>query len=205
MKRIIFCDFDGTITVDETFVNMLKQFTPEMYKKLVPEMYTLRVTLKDGVRRLLESIPSRRYPEILDNVRSKPIRPGFVEFLDFLEDKDVPFVLVSGGLRGMIETVLGPLVERFQAVYAADLDTSGKYLQVRSEYEGETEVVSKVKVMAKYNPEESIAIGDGVTDLNMAMNASLVFARDNLTKYLDERQKPYIRWDTFFDIRDHLA
>jgi len=176
-----------------------------MYEKLVPEMYALRVTLKDGVRRLLESIPSRRYPEILDYVRSKPIRPGFVEFLDFLEDKEVPFVLVSGGLRGMVETVLGPLVERFQAVYATDLDTSGKYLQVRSEYEGETEVISKVKVMAKYNPEESIAIGDGVTDLNIAMNASLVFARDNLTKYLDERQKPYIRWDTFFDIRDHLA
>jgi len=184
---------------------MLKHFTPELFDKLAPEMYALRLSLKDGVRQLLESIPSRQYPKILDFVRSKSIRAGFVEFLDFLESRKIPFVLVSGGLRGMIETALGPLVKRFQAVYATDLDISGEYLKVQSKYEGETEVIAKVKVMALYNPEESVVIGDGVTDLNIALKASLVFARDNLIKYLDERKQPYIAWDTFFDIRDYLA
>ncbi len=205
VKRIVFCDFDGTITADETFVSMIKHFTPEMFKKLAPEMYARRVTLKDGVRRLLESIPSKRYLEILDFVRSKPIRAGLVEFLDFLEIPKVPCVLVSGGLRGMIEAVLGPLIKRFQAVYAIDLDISNEFFKVRSEYEGETEVVSKVKIMEQYNAEETVVIGDGVTDLNIALKASLVFARDNLLDYLDERGKPYIPWDTFFDIRDYLA
>ncbi|MHC5719521.1 MAG: 2-hydroxy-3-keto-5-methylthiopentenyl-1-phosphate phosphatase, partial [Nostoc sp.] len=39
MKRIVFCDFDGTITVDETFVAVLRKFAPVLSEKLLPEMY----------------------------------------------------------------------------------------------------------------------------------------------------------------------
>jgi 2-hydroxy-3-keto-5-methylthiopentenyl-1-phosphate phosphatase len=58
--------------------------------------------------------------------------------------------------------------------------------------------------MAKYSADESIAIGDSITDWNMAIAASIVFARPPLTEYLDEQKKPYIQWDDFIDIRDAL-
>lgn len=203
-KKIIFCDFDGTITAEETFVGMLKHFTPELSAKLMPEMYQLRLTLRQGVRQLLESIPSKKYPEILEYSSTKKIRAGFVEMLDYLDSQNIPFIVVSGGLRGMVETVLGPLKNRVQAIYAVDIDTSSEYLQVKSEFEAGNELVSKVSVMEKHPTEQTIAIGDSVTDLNMAMEASLVFARDRLSHYLNERQKPYIPWDNFFDIRNYL-
>lgn len=203
-KKIIFCDFDGTITAEETFVGMLKHFTPELSAKLMPEMYALRLTLRQGVRQLLESIPSKKYPEILEYSSTKKIRAGFVEMLDYLDSQNIPFIVVSGGLRGMVETVLGPLKNRVQAIYAVDIDTSSEYLQVKSEFEAGNELVSKVSVMEKHPTEQTIAIGDSVTDLNMAMQASLVFARDRLTHYLNERQKPYIPWDNFLDIRNYL-
>ncbi|HEY9802138.1 MAG TPA: hypothetical protein V6D25_17385 [Leptolyngbyaceae cyanobacterium] len=44
MKRIVFCDFDGTITVEETFVAVLKKFAPELSAQLLPEMYAKRLT-----------------------------------------------------------------------------------------------------------------------------------------------------------------
>lgn len=203
-NKIIFCDFDGTITAEETFVGMLKHFTPELSAKLMPEMYQLRLTLRQGVRQLLESIPSKKYPEILEYSSTKKIRPGFVEMLDYLDSQNIPFIVVSGGIRGMVETVLGPLKNRAQAIYAVDVDTSSEYLKVTSEFEAGNELVSKVSVMEKHPTEQSIAIGDSITDLNMAMEASLVFARDRLTNYLNERQKPYIPWDNFFDIRNYL-
>ena len=184
---------------------MLKQFAPELSAQLMPEMYALRLTLREGVRQLLESIPSARYPEILEFSQSKQMRKGLVELLDFLDGKGIPFVVVSGGVRGMVETVLGSLVERVAEIYAVDLDTSNKYLWVNSACEGDTELVSKVQIMAQYAAEESVAIGDSVTDLNMAMHADLVFARDRLARYLDERQKPYIPWNDFLDVRDYLA
>jgi 2-hydroxy-3-keto-5-methylthiopentenyl-1-phosphate phosphatase len=205
VKRIIFCDFDGTITVAETFVAMLRKFAPEVSAQLLPEIYAQRLTLRAGVRQMLESIPSASYLEIVEFTRSQPIRPGFVEFLDFLQTEEIPLVVVSGGLQGMVEAVLAPYLDQIEAIHAIDLDTTNAYLQVRSRYEGGTEMVAKAEIMATYNFEKSIAIGDSITDWNMALAASLIFARPPLTQYLDEQQKPYIPWQNFSEIRDYLA
>ncbi len=59
--------------------------------------------------------------------------------------------------------------------------------------------------MDLYSADEKIAIGDSVTDLNMALSAPIVFARDRLANYLDEQGKSYILWQDFFEVRDYLA
>ena len=204
-KRIVFCDFDGTITVEETFVAMLKHFAPELSSQLMPEMYARRLSLRSGVRQLLESIPSECYGEIVEFSRGKLMRPGLVELLDFLDAQRVDFVIVSGGLRIMVEAVMGDLTERAIALYAVELDVTGPYLQVNAEFEGDTELVSKVRVMGLHPASEQVAIGDSLTDFNMAGQASSVFARDRLADYLDEQQKPYTKWDNFFDVLENLS
>ena len=205
MKRVVFCDFDGTIAIEETFVGMLKHFAPELSAQLIPEMYARRLTLRAGVRQLLESIPSERYQEIIEFSKGKLMRPGLVELLDFLNDRGVPFVIVSGGIRVMVETVMGDLAARAEAIYAVDLDPSGSHLKVLSKFEGDTELVSKVRVMGLYEADEQVAIGDSVTDLNMARVAPVVFARDRLAEYLDKEQKSYICWNDFFDVIKSLS
>ncbi|OKH25601.1 2-hydroxy-3-keto-5-methylthiopentenyl-1-phosphate phosphatase [Hydrococcus rivularis NIES-593] len=205
-QKVVFCDFDGTITAIETFAGMLKAFAPDLSAKLMPQMYNRTLTLREGVRQLLESIPSSRYPEILKYASDKPIRPGLEALLDFLDRQNTPFVVISGGLRGMVTKVLSRygLLERVAAISAVDVDTSKDYLQVYSDYEGETELVAKVQVMARYPAQETIAIGDSVTDINMALKADLVFARDRLIDYMESENKPYIPWNDFFEIRDFL-
>ena len=205
MKTIVFCDFDGTITVKETFEAILKEFAPEVSAQLMPEMYARRLTLREGVRQILESIPSARYGDMIEFTRGQPIRDGLIELLDFLEFQGIPLVVVSGGLRGMVEVVLGELVNRVYNIHAVDLDTSGEFLKVISKYEGETELMAKVQVIEEYQVENAIAIGDSLTDLNMALHAPVVFARDRLAKYLDEHQKSYIPWNDFFDVQNYLA
>jgi len=205
MGRIVFCDFDGTITAVETFVAIFKEFAPDISAELLPQMYARKVTLRQGVRQILESIPSRRYSDILEFTRSQPVRPGFVELLDFLDNHHVPLVVVSGGLRGMVEVVLNQLVQRVDAIHAIDVNTNGEYLQIYSPYEDGTEMVAKVKVIEDYSATEAIAIGDSLTDLNMALYAPIVFARDRLAEYLEQHQTPYIRWNDFLEVRDRLA
>lgn len=206
LKPAVFCDFDGTITAQETFVGMLKEFTPQLSAQLMPQMYARTLTLRAGVRQLLESIPSARYPEILEYARISAIRPGLGELIDFLDARGVPFIVVSGGVRGMVETTLNQagLLSRVAAVYAVDLDTRGEFLAVHSEFEAGNEMVSKVQVMAQHPAIEQIAIGDSVTDLNMALAVPVVFARDRLSDYLDEQHKPYLPWQDFYDVRQAL-
>ena len=204
-KTIVFSDFDGTITLHETFVDLLKKFsTPGLADRLMAQMYARTLTLRKGVTQLLESIPSDQYLNIIEFSKTHPIRSGFPEFLDFLESHDVPCVVVSGGIRIMVETVLEEFKPRLAGLHAVDLDASGDYFNVIPNYAGETELVAKVNIMAKYEFDQSIAIGDSITDFNMAMAADLVFARDRLAKYLDEQGKSYVPWNDFFEIRDYL-
>ena len=209
MKRMVFCDFDGTITAEETFVAMLRHFTPKQAEHILPQLYRKEMTLKQGVRTLLEPLPASTYHDIIEFTRPKAIRPGFTEFLDFLDEQDIPFVVISGGLKGMVEAVLEPFLHRIKAIHAIDVDTSGSCMKLQSAYEGETEMVAKADILATYldtyDLDESIAIGDGVTDWNLALAASVVFARPPLTAHMEEHGKPYIPWETFTDIRQHLG
>ena len=208
VERMVFCDFDGTITAEETFISMLRHFTPEQTDVILPQLYRKEMTLKQGVRRLLEVLPSSTYTQIVEFTRPKPIRPGFTEFLDFLDQREIPFVVISGGLRGMVEAVLEPFLPRIKAIHAIDVDTNGPQLRLCSQHEGTTEMVAKADILATYNVRygiaESIAIGDGVTDWNLALAASLVFARPPLTDHMEIHCKPYVAWDTFTDVQNYL-
>jgi 2-hydroxy-3-keto-5-methylthiopentenyl-1-phosphate phosphatase len=205
IKRVVFCDFDGTITAEETFVALLKEFTPALSAELMPPMYARKLTLRQGVRQLLESIPASQYPAILEFSKRQVLRSGLPEFIDFLDANGVPFVVISGGVRGMVETVLGDLKARTAGIHAVDLDVSGEFCRVLAPDEDGTELVAKVKVMSTYDCDQQIAIGDSITDLNMALAAPVVFARDRLAAYLDERGKPYLKWDSFADIQAQLT
>ncbi|MEJ2474882.1 MAG: hypothetical protein P8Y74_13475 [Desulfobacterales bacterium] len=94
-KRIVFCDFDGTITAEETFVGMLKRFAAESYDATEGLLIEGKITLAEAVRRLVESIPSHRYKQVLGYVKDKPIRRGFSELLDVLYFHGVPLIVVS--------------------------------------------------------------------------------------------------------------
>ncbi|WP_206815256.1 HAD-IB family phosphatase [Chroococcus sp. FPU101] len=207
MPKVVFCDFDGTITAIETFAGMLKEFAPELSAELMPKMYRRQITLRAGVRQILESIPSTCYSDILAYAQDKPIRSGLAEFMDFLEVQKVPFVVVSGGLREMVETVLKRegLLKKVFAIFAVDLNINYPNLKVCSDFEDQAELVAKVKVMAQYSVDESIAIGDSLTDINMASAANLVFARDRLIDYMEAEHKPYIPWNDFTDIQNYLS
>jgi 2-hydroxy-3-keto-5-methylthiopentenyl-1-phosphate phosphatase len=204
-ERIVFCDFDGTITAQETFVAVLKHFTPDLAAELIPKMYALELTLREGVLQMLESMPSSAYAEIIDFAASQPLRSGLPEFLDFLQAQAVPFVVITGGLKGMVEAAIPTLLPQIHGVHGVEISTEGPYLQAHSPALGDSELVSKVDIMQRYPAQQTIIIGDSVTDLKMALAGDMVFARDRLAEYLGNRNVPYYSWNNFHDIQKALA
>lgn len=202
--RILFCDFDGTITAKESLEAVFTTFAPGRWEPVKQKLMAGKLTVRDGVREVMETIPSARYPEMCAFVAGIPIRPGLEEFLDFLEHRHIPFVVLSGGFRGMVEARLGPLKERMHRIYAADVDVSGPFLKVTSAHESDAELVAKAEVMALFSAREKIVVGDGITDFNMARHADVVFARDRLARFLDQSGIAYYPWLDFFDLRDSL-
>ena len=76
---------------------------------------------------------------------------------------------------------------------------------MNSQSEGGAEMVTKAEIMTSYQADETIAIGDSITDWNLALAASLIFTRPPLTDYLEEQKKPYVLWDNSIDIRERLT
>lgn len=204
-KIAIFSDFDGTITEHELFVAALKTFAPVLAEQLIPEMYALRLSLREGVRRIVESIPSDRFPAMLDFVARARLRPGFAELLDNTQARGIPFVIISGGLLEFVHQILDTLTQRVTAIYAARVDRSGSRLKLLSDWEEGEELVSKPLILARYPECDAWYVGDSVTDLKIAMQCKTVFARDRLAKYLDERNHPYTPYDDFSTIRRALT
>lgn len=202
---VVFCDFDGTITSEETLVGMFNTFAPRLYAERSLQMRAGSITLKEAVRSLMATIPSERYPQIVDYFSRQPIRAGFESFLDFPRASSVPLVIVSGGIRQMILARLGSLVQAVEAVYAPEVCTDGEYMTIRSDFEGRAELLSKVSVMRKYGCDQAVAIGNGITDVNMARNASVVFARDFLARWMSDHGLGYFPWDDFHDVRKKLG
>lgn len=210
--RAVFCDFDGTITTEDTFVGAVAPLVPEVAARILPALFAREISLRQGVRTILEAIPSERYPEILAYAARQPIRGGFEDLLDWLEARRIPLAVVSGGIEDMVRTVLGragrdgrPLRDRVAAIAAVKIDTRHRYLRVASDFEAGNELVSKVAVMDRYPAQVRVAIGDSVTDIEMAQAADLTFARDRLQGYLQELGKPYEPWEDFWHVREGLA
>ena len=206
-SKVVFCDFDGTITTQDTFVSVLEKFAPETASRVLPALFRRELTLKDGISKTLGAIPTRHYPDIIEFIAEQPVRPGLKEFIEFLNDEAIPFVIISGGLKGMVEAVLEHqnLTKGVTAIYAGEVDTTGEFLQPYSQISSDTEFVAKAIAMERYPASQKIAIGDSVTDINMSLAADLVFARDRLIQYLDSENKSYIPWQNFWEIKNYLA
>lgn len=144
---------------------------------------------------------------MVEFVADQLIRPGLQKFIEFLNNVAILLVIISGGLTGMVKTVLEryKLMSGIKAIYAGEVNTMRAFLQPYSLISSDTEFAAKIVAMEQYPAKEKIAIGDSVTDINMSFATDLVFARDRLQQYLTEENKPYIPWQDFFEIRDYLA
>lgn len=198
---ILFVDFDGTITCEDTLEGSMRLcIDPLLYAEKAQEMLSGKSTLAETLHIAFDHIPCSRLPEILAYVRTAPIRPGFEELLDRAEALSIPVVVISGGLNPYVEEKLKPYRSKLLAVHSVETDCGGEHIRLRSEYEADGEIMQKTLVMALYDYKKAICIGDGHTDVRMALASQAVFARDTLAAILQKRGIPFEPWQDFYEV-----
>ncbi len=209
---IVFSDFDGTITERDVLMSIVEHFAPPFWKEIWKKIFTRELTISEGVRQLFHLIPSSRKEEIVNWVlKNMKIREGFQEFLIFLKKKDIPFVVVSGGLDFYIYPLLEPYKELITAIYSNKAKFDEKYIEVEFIYKcndvcKEDCGMCKPYIMEKYykNKRPWIYIGDSITDLTAAGLSDIIFARDYLAKTLRDLKIQYFPFNNFIDIRQKM-
>ena len=200
-ETIAFVDFDGTITMEDTLEGAIRLFaTPEEFHSVKGKLVRGEMTLSQVVRYAFDGAPSDRLAPMLDYVDQVALRPGFPEFLDEMAAREIPVVVISGGVRQFVERKLAPWRGRLLGLHAVDLDVSGPGMKLISPYDDGNELLKKTDVMALYDYRYAVGIGDSFTDMKMSLAVDAVFARDVLAQYLDKMGRPYLPYDTFFDV-----
>lgn len=198
---IVFADFDGTITMEDTLVGAIRLFAaPEEFQTYNQKLARGEMTLSQVVRYAFDGAPSDRLPRMLEYVRSVPLRPGFAEFLDGMDRRGIPVVVISGGVRQFVEQTLAPFRDRLLGLHAVDLDVSGPQMRLISAYDDGNELLKKTDVMALYEYRHAVGIGDSFTDRNMSLAVDTIFARDILAQYLKKLGVPYLPYEDFYDV-----
>lgn len=212
-KRVIFCDFDGTITINDNVVAIIKHFNPPGWESIVEDVLAQRKSIRQGVGEMFRMLPSAYKEEVIaygiNNVR---IREGFPELLAYCEDNDIEFYVTSGGIDFFVYPVLEPFGIPADHIYCNGSNFNGEGIEITwpnpcDEHCKSDCGMCKTTIMRRFPASDYVRllIGDSVTDFEGAKQADLVFSRAQLTVQCTELHLPHVEFETFHDIVSYLA
>jgi len=193
----LFVDWDGTVTVEDTLVQVIHAFgDPSILAELEPRV-GVDLTLHEEIAAEFAAVdePLEDVVDwVLENVE---VRPGLAELAELRP------VIVSAGFRELIEPVLRREGIELE-VLANGVEAGPGGWRVRFRDEAACPSCGEPCKRGSVAGEPYVYVGDGYSDRCAALAAERVFARDALAAYLDLGGFPYEPFRDLHDLRARL-
>ena len=201
----VFCDFDGTISIEDATDVVLGCFAGSEWEEIERQWKQGLIGSGECMLRQIALIQPKRHEldALLDTVS---IDPGFYAFLSYCRDRDIPLTVVSDGVDYFIRHILArhgigglPIVANVlthRFAHGREVYSLSPSLTAAGCTSGSG--VCKCRVVA--GVERQIYIGDGRSDFCVVDSVDLVFAKDKLVDYCDNRGIPYVQFENFSDL-----
>jgi 2-hydroxy-3-keto-5-methylthiopentenyl-1-phosphate phosphatase len=211
-KRIIFCDFDGTITVSDNILAVMKHFNPPGWDELVQKLIDKKLSIREAVGSMFALLPTSQKEEIIAySIQNASIRAGFQEFVAYCQLNDITLLVTSGGIDFFIYPLLAPFSIPKEHIFSNASSFASSTIEILwpnpcDEHCDNDCGMCKTTIIRSYNPEQyqRILIGDSVTDFAGAKLVETIFARSHLIDLCQELGLPYHPFETFFEIIKEL-
>jgi len=221
---MIFSDFDGTIMLGDTGHVLFDAHGcgEEKRKELDAAIHSGDLSFRDASEQMWGSlnVPFDDGFEVMKE--QLEMDPDFQEFHKFCIKKQIPFNVISAGLKPVLRRVLDEFVgEQAQHIdiVANDAEISADGSAWKVLWKDETDLghdkaasIQEARAQATEDGDDEqppliIFIGDGVSDLPAARECDVLFARRGLRleEYCIENNIKYIPFDTFKDIEREVA
>jgi 2-hydroxy-3-keto-5-methylthiopentenyl-1-phosphate phosphatase len=206
----VFCDFDGTVCLQDVGEQFFRAFAFEKAEQNIQRLLGGIITMQEWLTELCDAIPSMHQKEFLDFVDQFVIDPHFTKFVRFCKEQEISLMVLSDGLDAYIERVLsnaGLKHVPFFANHAEFLNVNGKEkLAVSFPYtDAECNLCGNCKRnhMLNTSADEDIIVyvGDGYSDRCPIRYADFVFAKRQLIKYCQEQNITYFEFNHFDDVQ----
>jgi 2-hydroxy-3-keto-5-methylthiopentenyl-1-phosphate phosphatase len=204
MKTLVQCDFDGTVTEEDTSFFLLDAFAQGDWRRLLREYKEHRISVGEFNTKAFAMVKADK-PTLLAALKGKvKVRAGFHELVDYCLKKGFRLVIVSNGLDFYIGAVLKDLgLENLEAHAAqASFRPEGMKVQYvgpdgKRLEDGVKEAYTKLFLKLGYRV---IYVGNGDSDFAPAEYAHHVFATGELLAYCRENNLNYKPFDNFIDV-----
>lgn len=202
----VFCDFDGTVTETDNIIAIMKYFNPPGWIQLKDAILTQKISVREGVGLMFSLLPSSLKKEIIQfALHNAKIRAGFADFIDFLKQERIPLYIVSGGIDFFVHSILEPFVP-IADIFCNGSDFSKESIEILWPHSCDSNCdhdcgCCKPSIIRALDGDElyKIVIGDSITDLQAAIQADFVLARDLLLEKCQEFDIPHRPFISFYD------
>jgi len=208
MKTLVQCDFDGTITEEDTSFFLLDTFAQGDWRRLLQEYKEHKISVGEFNTKAFAMVKADK-ATLLKALKGKvKVRAGLHELVNYCREKGFRLVIVSNGLDFYIEATLKDLGLKNIEVHAAQasfhpggmevqyLGPDGKRLE-----DGFKEAYIESFLNLGY---KVIYMGNGDSDIAPAKYAHHVFATGELLAYFRENNIKYKPFENFIDAVSEL-
>jgi len=204
VKTLVQCDFDGTVTEEDTTFFLLDAFAQGDWRRLLREYKEHKISVGEFNTRAFAMVKVDE-STLLEAIKGKvKVRAGFHELVDYCLRKDLKLVIVSNGLDFYIKAVLKELALENIEVHAAQASFHPEGMRVQ--YVGpdgkrledgfkEAYIKSFLKLGYKV-----IYMGNGDSDVAPAQYAHHIFATGELLAYCRENNLKYRPFENLIEV-----
>lgn len=179
-KLAVLCDFDGTITLTDTFEHLLRKYATGDWKSIDEQYARGEINLQECLRRQGALLKTPEMVLIAELERVVGFRPNFGKLVMYCRENRVPLVVVSAGLDFAIKHLLrmkgwDNLVRL--SVAKSEMTSSGiKFTFPR--LEDKTSFSTKDDLVKHYRKlgRKVVYVGDGIWDLHALKEADYRYA-----------------------------
>ncbi len=211
MKSIVACDFDGTITTKDSLYSFFETYASKKWQDVEQLWKQGKIGSKEC---LIEefSLVENLNEELIENyTKTIQIDPYFKEFLDFLKQKNIDFVIISDGIDYFIKRILkngGINCENIKIITNHAQFQNGIFTITYPNDNNNCKKNSgtcKCKIVKdlKNQYEKVFYIGDSTSDFCVSDKVDYLFAKDNLSLYCSQNKIKFEKYSNFKEVMDN--
>lgn len=203
METVIYIDFDGTISNTDVLNHLLEAFTDGKWLPIDEKYLAGEISSKECISKQVSLMSETTDLEILEKAEDISLDPYFRGFVDYCIKHEYKFKILSDGL----DIYINHLLEK-EGIEGIEV-MSNKFLG-----SGIVEFPYHYKLCKKNcgnckkghveQDKFTVYIGDGSSDYCAAKQCSLVFAKESLSKHLEDNNIEHIQFNNFKDIIANL-
>ena len=200
----IYCDFDGTITKQDSVNEFFELYAAENWMDSEKLWIEGKISSKENAIIQVGLLKNISQKQLDDYINSIEIDDYFLDFVSYVKSKNIKLTILSDGFDLFIQKVL----ERYNLniPYYANkfIYKDGKFSIEFPYYNNNCDKKAGMCKCQKVKERKFCYIGDGTSDLCIASKADVLFASKNLHKYCKENDINHSHFTSFRNIIDIL-